>query len=235
MFAIRVRPRSESRRLRTWATLPAIALHAAVLWIATYCPSVGSLQLTRSNETFARPRPANERLVYVKPMPKPASANTRNSGATVKTQRATAPATVATDYEIGDAFNMAIDDVLDSAATASDTQNSGANIRRDTTDTAVVGVYMRPIHSALRGLVPSFGDGRLWGPVGAGVTGAAALRPKPPECVQGPGYFGCVTAQRLWRDDSIYHVVFRCRQTSQKISASRPADCARFVADTLKR
>lgn len=233
----------QSRRARMWSILPAIALHAAVLWIFAYCPSAGSLQLMRSSETFARARPANERLVYVKPVSKPASANTRKTVAIVKTKSATVPTTVAAESEIGDAIDRAIRDTigdgLDSAATATatstDTLRTGANDRHMNADTATAGVYVRPIHPALRGLVPGYGDGRLWGPVGAGVSASASLRPKPPDCAAGPGYFGCVNAQRQWRDDSIYHVVFRCRKTSKTISFSQPADCTRFITDTSKR
>lgn len=130
---------------------------------------------------------------------------------------------------IGDAT----DEVLPSSITTSDTLTVGAKAGHEKTDTATVGAYERPIHAALRGLVPSYGDGRLWGGAGAGVT-ASALRPRPPDCVQGPAYFGCMHQQRLWHDDSIYHVIFRCGQRSKKLPILQPPDCARFLADTSK-
>ena len=95
--------------------------------------------------------------------------------------------------------------------------------------------YERPVHPALRGLVPSGNGGPLWTGSLTATLLPASLAPRPPECVRDqPEYYACSSRLLRWRDDSIYHVSFRCRRDTLIVAQRLPADYGRYLRDSSR-
>lgn len=129
---------------------------------------------------------------------------------------------------------IAVDGVVDTGRAP--VINAPQSIAADSGPPPTVG-YEPPIHPALRGLIPTFGNGRLWRGMPSAVLLPPSLAPRPAACSEPhvPGYFSCARKLFQWRRDSIYHVVFRCARDSVHLARAIPADCATFLSDSTIR
>lgn len=212
----------ETRRLSSRAAVASIGLHAGVVALLLKWPepilSASAPALKRSTQ-----RVASERLIFVGPRP---SAMVGKPG---YRRRNVSPAPAAPSFAPPLEGNAE-----STAAGAHDSMAAVESPKRDSV-LAPSGVYERPVHPALRGLVPTWNGGVGWGGISAVASRSAPLAPRPPECVRGvPGYFACSRRLFAWRNDSIYHVRVQCRRDSSDYRKILPPDCDRFRPDSAR-
>lgn len=217
--------------LRQWmkrraASGLSLMVHGMVVVVIASCPPRAAPRLRLLLQDSLARRPARPRLVFLLPRPK-------QSGAVVSPPRR-APQSRANAPNLGSAASSLI--AVDSAghvATDTTPAMTGPPAAAPVDSGPAKEVeYERPIHPALRGLVPTWNGGAIWRGMVSATSLVPALRPRPPDCVQGaPGYFGCVDRLQRWRDDSIYHVRVRCH-ASGRVGQLFPPDCGRFRSDS---
>ncbi len=201
-----------------------LVAHAVVLVGMTNCPPRAAPRLRLTPMELIARRAAPARLIFLMaPAVRPAVSASRPRAAT--RSRASAPATELSAAIVADTAAHG------SADTALIVPGPPAAAPVDSGPPKVVD-YERPIHPALRGLVPMWNGGAIWRGMTSAISLVPALRPRPADCAPGtPGYFTCVDRLQRWRDDSIYHVRVRCHN-SGRVGQLFPPDCGRFRSDS---
>lgn len=227
--------RSSDAKRRTapsFASLASVALHVALVYVATTCPvgpDFDSVMDSRRAMNAGRvTRRATERLTYIMP-------RTASTSVLTPLLQAAAPAEPTTS----ETSRVSSDDAA--AAMTSDTSQvvvadsatiaaTSATSRPDSSPAPSRG-YERPIHPALRGLVPEWKSGPLWGSSPSAVHFAQPpLRPRPPDC--SVDNIPCKRRLFQWRADSVFHVTYSCRVDPRNPTRMRPPDCALFLTDS---
>lgn len=221
-------------------------LRPAAAWLASF---VIHLLVTLAATRSGPPRPdrplqvrdlrrasqRNERLVFVTPDAKEARVSPFPAKAKWRARSVPKPAILDdTPGTQSDPTMVVGDSVVRRPLSETEDSSSAGSFRRDSIPTSARG-YERPIHPALIGLVPRWGggaSGSLWGP---SVTAlAASLAERPPDCTEKMvGFFMCKRRLRMWREDSVFHVNVRCRRDASDYRRRMPADCDRFLRDSL--
>ena len=203
-----------------------MSVHALLLFSLARCPTLGRPggRLSAEGPTTRSSAPA--RLAFVTLRPSSAGVPAR------RPSRGT-PSTVVPTPDM--------EGVLPSIATggAADTgrMSAGEEPRRILADSgpAPVVEYERPLHPALRGLVPTYSGSAIWRGMVSGAMQPPPLAPRPASCApNASGYFSCSRRLLQWREDSIYHVVFRCARDTLHLARAIPPDCAAFLAETIR-
>ena len=219
--AIRVDVSMVNRRAASGLSLVA---HVAIVMGLVRCPSRAAPRL--ASVEFAIPRAAPPRLVFLMP---PTARGVTSSGAS----RHSRPTRVSPTARAAASPVVTAADSTAHAAADTTLSVAGPPIapRVDSASPEVV-AYERPVHPALRGLVPMWNGGAIWRGMMSATSLVPALRSRPAECVPGtPSYFACVDRLQRWRDDSIYHVRVRCHDAG-RVGQLFPSDCWRFRSDS---
>ena len=203
-----------------------LVAHVVFVMGLVWCPSHAASRLRHPSVEFAIPRAAPPRLVFLMP---PAARRVTSSGAARRPRptRALPSARAAASPVV-----IAADSTAHAAAdTASSVTGPPMAPRVDSAPPRVV-AYERPVHPALRGLVPMWNGGAIWRGMVSATSLVPALRSRPAACAPGtPDYFACVNRLQRWRDDSIYHVRVRCHDAG-RVGPLFPPDCWRFRSDS---
>lgn len=209
------------------ASVLSVGAHVLLIASLTRCPAQAPTgwRVARPMQTARRPAPQRLAFITMRPSSSPA-------GATRARPRPPSPAVTSREIEVAVA-DSTFDGAVDSVGSAAITPARGTVV--DSGPPPVV-EYERPLHPALRGLVPAWNGGALWRGMVSGGARPSVLAPRPNACVEGvPGYFACARRLHQWRQDSIYHVSIRCRRDTAQIARALPSDCARFRPDSSKR
>ena len=204
-----------------------LVAHGVLVFGVAMCPPRPAPRLLLTSMDSITRRAAPPRLIFLTPpMVRPAPSPSRPRAVT--RSRASAPAITA-------ALSTAIvteTATHGSADTAGMLTGPPVPARVDSGPPNVVD-YERPVHPALRGLVPMWNGGAIWRGMISATSLVPALRPRPADCARGaPGYFACVDRLQRWRDDSIYHVRVRCQPDPRRVGQRFPPDCGRFRSDS---
>ena len=205
-----------------------LVAHALLVAVIATCPRRASPRLRLNSVDPASPRPAAPRIVFLMPRPtrpNPSVSSPRlgtRSRANASAKVSGSPATIS-----GDSTSHLLAD------TVSTVSGPPVTLPVDSGPPKVV-EYERPVHPALRGLVPMWNGGKIWRGMVSPISLVPGLRARPPDCFQGtPGYFSCADRVRRWRDDSIYHVSVRCQPDPRRVGQLFPPDCGRFRSDSV--
>lgn len=227
-------PREESNRSSapSFASLASISLHVSLVYLATSCP-VGAYVNSRYDTDAMRAasrvtRRASDRLTYITPLSEPKSL----AAPAPRVPNAPAKRDASAESKIGsdDAASGMTSDTTQSAIVDSAASSRTASVKADSVATAPRG-YERPIHPALRGLVPEWNGGAMWKNSRSAVLLPPSLPPRP-DC--GADDIPCKRRLFQWRADSVFHVTFTCRIDPRNPSRIRPADCNLFLTDSTR-